>query len=133
NSYSYGKFISEELRGLAKDADVPVWTAAQFNREGFSSSDPGLENVGESFGIPMTADFCVALVTTEELEKLGQIALFELKNRYSKKRTYQQHLLGIDTPRMKLYELSAQQLAASISLPTTPAAPASQKPSASSF
>ncbi len=122
NSYSYGKFIAEELRGLATEMDCPLWTAGQFNREGFSSSDPGLQHVGESFGIPQTADFCVALVTTDDLDKLGQIALIELKNRYSKRRTYQQHLLGMDTPRMKLYDLSAAQLAQSLTLPTNTAA-----------
>jgi archaellum biogenesis ATPase FlaH len=131
NSYSYGKFIAEELRGLATEQDVPLWTAGQFNREGFSSSDPGLEHVGESFGIPQTADFTVALVTTDDLDKLGQIALIELKNRYAKRRTYQQHLLGMDTPRMKLYDLSAQQLAASMTLPTNSPAPSSPPPNGS--
>jgi hypothetical protein len=123
NSYSYGKFIAEELRGLMKEFNAVGWTAAQFNRQGFASTDPGLEHVGESFGIPQTADFCVALVTTDELEKIGQIALFELKNRYNKKKSFQQHLLGIDTPRMKLYDLNAQQLAQSITLPSASATP----------
>ncbi len=135
NSYMFNKFIAEELRGLAVEQDVPVWTAAQFNREGFKSTDPGLEHVGESFGIPQTADFCVALVTTDELDKLGQIALIELKNRYNKKRTYQQHLLGFDTPRMKIYELTgvAAQAAQSFSLPAPSSGTGNQKPTPCSF
>lgn len=135
NSYAYNKFIAEELRGLAVEFDVPVWTAAQFNREGFKSSDPGLEHVGESFGIPQTADFTVALVTTDELDKLGQISLIELKNRYNKKRSFQTHLLGVDSTRMKLYELSAAQVAQSLTLPTSAPAPSpsGQKPPLSAF
>lgn len=133
NSYTFNKFIAEELRGLAVEQGVPLWTAAQFNREGFKSTDPGLEHVGESFGIPQTADFCVALVTTDELDKLGQIALIELKNRYNRKRTYQQHILGFDTPRMKIYELTQAQQAA-ITLPSaSPSSGSGQKPSAGSF
>lgn len=117
NSFSYHKFIAEELRGLAVEFDVPLWTAGQFNRTGFASSKPGLEHVGESFGIPQTADFCVALIQTEELEKVGQIEIHELKNRYARKKSYEHHLLGMDTTRMKLYELSAAAHAASLSLP----------------
>ncbi len=130
NSYSFNKFIAEELRGLAGEFNVPLWTAAQFNREGFKSSDPGLEHVGESFGIPQTADFCFALVTTDELDKLGQIALIELKNRYNRKRTYQQHLLGFDTPRMKIYELTGQAAVAATTfqLPSQPTSTPSGKP-----
>jgi hypothetical protein len=123
NSYSYNKYIAEELRGLSQEFSVPLWSAAQFNRDGFKSTSPGLENIGESFGIAMTSDFCAALVTSEELDRLGQISLIELKNRYAKKRTYQQHLLGIDTPRMKLYELSPAQVAVSVALPATSSPP----------
>lgn len=129
NSYSYNKYIAEELRGLGQEFNVPIWSAAQFNREGFKSTDPGLEHIGESFGIAMTADFAVAMVSSDELEKLGQIAVIELKNRYNKKKTYQNHLLGIDTPRMKLYELSATQVAQSLTLPSSAPTPStSPKP-----
>jgi archaellum biogenesis ATPase FlaH len=136
NSYSFNKFIAEELRGLAGEFNVPLWTAAQFNREGFKSSDPGLEHVGESFGIPQTADFCFALVTTDEFDKLGQIALIELKNRYNRKKSYQQHVLGFDTPRMKIYELTgtAKQAAAHFTLPAAaPLTTGSGKPSLGAF
>lgn len=121
NSYQYTKLIAEELRALGVESDVPVWSAAQFNRQGFQSTDPGLEHIGEGFAIAMTADFAIALVQTDELEKIGQVSLIELKNRYNRRRTYQQHLLGMDTNRMKLYELSAQQLAAALT--SAPAAP----------
>lgn len=124
NSYTLYKFVAEELRGLAVECDCPLWTAAQFNREGFDNSDPSLKNIGESWAIPQTADFMFALVQTEDLEKLGQIAFQPMKNRYQRKKTYQQELLGIDTSRMKLYDLSGAQLAASVSAPP----PGVQKP-----
>jgi hypothetical protein len=129
NGFTFYKLVSEELRALAMEANVPIWTAAQFNRQGFQSTDPGLEHVGESFGIAQVADFCFALVSTDELEQLGQIALLELKNRYNKRRSYQQHILGLDTPRMKLYELNASQKAATLTLPSAvPSAPTSGAP-----
>lgn len=117
NSYTYLKHVAEELRGLASEFDVVLWTASQFNRTGFQSSDPGLADTGESFAIPQTADFMFGLVQTEELEKLSQIAVQPLKNRYRKKNTFQQLLMGIDTDRMKLYELNSAQIAQSLSLP----------------
>lgn len=110
NSYSYGKFIAEEFRGLAVEENLGCWTAAQFNRTGFASGDPGLEHVGESFGIPQTADFAVALVTNDDLEKVSQLQLIELKNRYKRKRSFETHFLGVDYPRMKLYDLNASQI-----------------------
>lgn len=117
NSYTLYKFVAEELRGIAVEFDVPVWSAAQFNRSGFNSSDADITNVGESWAIPQTADFMFALVQTEDLEKIGQVALQPMKNRYRKKKSYQQELLGIDTDRMKLYDLSAAQIAAAASMP----------------
>jgi len=120
NSYTFYKVVAEELRALAVEYDVPVFSAAQFNRTGFASSDPGLENVGESWAIPQTADFMFALVTTEELERLGQISVQPMKNRYAKKNSYQHLLIGIDTDRMKLYDLSPQQIAAAMSAMSGP-------------
>jgi replicative DNA helicase len=117
NSFSLYKFVAEELRGLGVEFGVPIWSAAQFNREGYSSSDPGLENVGESWGIPQTADFMFALVSTEDLAKLGQLAVVEMKNRYAKKKTFGQQLVGVDTDRMKLYDLTSAQLASSVNPP----------------
>jgi replicative DNA helicase len=104
NSYTYNKSIAEELRGLAVEFDIPIFTAAQFNRDGAASSDPGLDKISESFAIAQTADFIVAMTTSEELEKNNQIQIYTLKNRYGKRQSYQKFLLGVDTSRMKLYE-----------------------------
>jgi archaellum biogenesis ATPase FlaH len=104
NSYTYNKSIAEELRGLAVEMNIPVFTAAQFNRDGSSASDPGLDKISESFAIAQTADFIVALTTSEELEKNNQIQAYVLKNRYAKRQSYQKFILGIDTTRMKLYD-----------------------------
>ena len=117
NSFGLYKFVAEELRGLAVEENVPVWSAAQFNRDGFASSSPGLEQVGESWGIPQTADFMFALVSTEDLAKLGQMGVVEMKNRYAKKKTFGQQLIGVDTDRMKLYDLTSAQQALAVHQP----------------
>jgi archaellum biogenesis ATPase FlaH len=117
NTYVLDKFIAEELRGLATECDVPVFTAAQFNRKGAEDSNPSMTDVADSWGIPMTADFVFGLSQTEELQKVNQICLKEYKNRYNKRNSFKQHLLGIDTSRMKLYDLTAAQQAASIATP----------------
>jgi len=117
NSYTYNKFIAEELRGLAVEQNMPIWTAAQFNRQGFASSDPDLSNVGESFGIPQTADFMLALTTSEELERNNQIQAYVLKNRYAKRNSYQKFILGVDTSRMKLYETNINSVTGDVAAP----------------
>lgn len=104
NSYTYNKSIAEELRGLAVEMNIPVFTAAQFNRDGSSATDPGLDKISESFAIAQTADFIFALTTSEDLEKNNQIQAYVLKNRYAKRQSYQKFILGIDTSRMKLYD-----------------------------
>jgi len=104
NSYSYIKAIAEELRGLAVEFSLPVVSATQTTRSGFSNSDPGLEDTSESFGLPATADFMFALITTEELEQLGQIMVKQLKNRYSDPNNYKRFVIGIDRSKMKLYD-----------------------------
>ena len=123
NTFSLYKFVSEELRGLAVEYNVPVWSAAQFNRQGFSSSEPGLDQVGESWGIPQTADLMFALVSTEELAQLGQMAVVEMKNRYAKRKNFSQQLIGVDTDRMKLFDLTPAQLSAATSMPPSGSAP----------
>ena len=105
NSYTYVKSISEEFRGLAVEHNVPIWTATQTNRQGFTSSDIGLENTSESFGLPATADFMIALSTTEELEKMGQILVKQLKNRYNDISILRRFVVGIDRAKMKLFDL----------------------------
>jgi len=104
NSYTYIKAIAEELRGLAVEFAVPIVSATQTTRSGFTNSDPGLEDTSESFGLPATADFMFALITTEELEQLGQIMVKQLKNRYSDPNTYKRFVIGIDRSKMKLYD-----------------------------
>ena len=104
NSYTYIKAIAEELRGLAVEFAVPIVSATQTTRSGFTNSDPGLEDTSESFGLPATADFMFALITTEELEQLGQIMVKQLKNRYSDPNTYKRFVIGIDRSKMKLFD-----------------------------
>ena len=105
NSYTYVKAIAEELRGLAVEYNVPVVSATQTTRSGYSSSDPGLEDTSESFGLPATADLMFALVSSEELEELGQIMVKQLKNRYSDPTTHKRFVLGIDRSKMRLYDV----------------------------
>lgn len=105
NSYSYVKSIAEEFRGLAVECNVPIWTATQTNRQGYTSTDIGLENTSESFGLPATADFMIALSTTDELEKMGQILVKQLKNRYNDVSKLRRFVLGIDRSKMRLFDL----------------------------
>jgi archaellum biogenesis ATPase FlaH len=105
NSYTYIKSIAEELRGLAVEFEVPVVSATQTTRSGFTSSDVGLEDTSESFGLPATADFMFALISTEELQALGQIMVKQLKNRYNDPTMNKRFVLGIDRAKMKLYDV----------------------------
>ena len=105
NSYSYIKAIAEELRGLAVEFSVPIVSATQTTRSGFTSSDPGLEDTSESFGLPATADFMFALISTEELEQLNQLMVKQLKNRYNDPNTFKRFVVGIDRAKMKLYDV----------------------------
>jgi archaellum biogenesis ATPase FlaH len=104
NSYTIIKSIAEELRGLAVEFDVPIFSATQTTRSGFSSSDVEITDTSESFGLPATADFLVALISTEELEQLGQIMVKQLKNRYGDKSIYKRFVIGIDRAKMRLYD-----------------------------
>ncbi len=105
NSYSYVKAIAEELRGLAVEYNVPIWSATQVNRGGFSSSDMGLEDTSESFGLPATADLFLALIQTEELVELNQIMVKQLKNRYGDININKRFVVGVDKAKMKLYDV----------------------------
>jgi len=107
NSYTYIKAIAEELRGLAVEYNVPIVSATQTTRSGFTNSDPGLEDTSESFGLPATADFMFALVSNEELEGLNQIIVKQLKNRYNDPSFYKRFVVGIDRAKMKLYDVEA--------------------------
>ena len=104
NSYSYFKSIAEELRGLAVEAQVPIVSATQTTRSGYGSSDVDLTDTSESFGLPATADLMLALISTEELEQLGQIMVKQLKNRYNDLNVHKRFVVGIDRSKMRLYD-----------------------------
>jgi archaellum biogenesis ATPase FlaH len=107
NTYSLIKSIAEELRGLAVEFNVPIMSATQTTRSGYGSSDVGLEDTSESFGLPATADLMFALISNEELEGLGQIMVKQLKNRYNDPTAYRRFIVGVDRSRMKLYDVEA--------------------------
>jgi archaellum biogenesis ATPase FlaH len=104
NSYNYIKAIAEELRGLAVEFDLPIVTATQTTRSGYSNSDIGLEDTSESFGLPATADLMFALISTEELEGMGQLAVKQLKNRYNDPTYKKRFVIGIDRSKMRLFD-----------------------------
>ena len=105
NSYSYVKAIAEELRGLAVEASVPIVSATQTTRSGFASSDPNLTDTSESFGLPATADLMFALISTEDMEKLNQIMVKQLKNRYNDPTMNKRFVVGIDRAKIRLYDV----------------------------
>ena len=105
NSYTYIKSIAEELRGLAVEHDVPIVSATQTTRTGFTSTDIGLEDTSESFGLPATADFMFALKSSEEMEELNQMLVKQLKNRYNDPTSYRKFIVGVDRSKMRLYDV----------------------------
>jgi replicative DNA helicase len=111
NSYTYIKSIAEEIRGLAVEKNIPIVTATQTTRSGFSNSDPGLEDTSESFGLPATVDLMLALVSSEELEGLNQIMIKQLKNRFNDPVANKRFVVGVDRAKMRLYDVenSAQE------------------------
>ena len=109
NSYNYIKAIAEELRGLAVEFDVPVFSATQTTRSGYSNSDVGLEDTSESFGLPATADLMFALISTEELEKSSQMMVKQLKNRYNDPTLHKRFVIGVDRAKMRLYDVDIQE------------------------
>ena len=106
NSYTYVKAIAEELRGLAVEIGVPIVSATQTTRSGYGNSDPDLTDTSESFGLPATADFMFALISTEELEQQGRILVKQLKNRYNDPTSSRKFMVGIDRSKMKLYDVA---------------------------
>ena len=105
NSYTYIKAIAEELRGLAVEYNIPVFSATQTTRGGFVSSDIGMEDTAESFGLPATADFMFALISSEELEQKNQILIKQLKNRYNDPTVNRKFIVGVDRSKMRLYDV----------------------------
>ena len=112
NSYTLIKSIAEELRGLAVEKNLPILSATQTTRSGYTNSDLGLEDTSESFGLPATADFMFALISTEELEALGQMKIKQLKNRYNDPSVNRSFIVGVDRAKMRLYDVgqSAQTI-----------------------
>jgi len=104
NSYTYIKAIAEELRGLAVEYKVPIVSATQTTRSGFTNADLGLEDTSESFGLPATADFMFALISTDELSDLNQVMVKQLKNRYSDPNNDKRFVIGVDRPKMRFYD-----------------------------
>ena len=131
NSYNYVKAIAEELRGLAVEFDVPIFSATQTTRSGFTSTDPDLTDTSESFGLPATADLMIALISSDELEELGQIMVKQLKNRYNDPTYNKRFVVGIDRPKMRLYD--CEQEAQDDILDTTVDTPIPAKVSKASF
>ena len=107
SSYFYIKAIAEELRGLAVEFNVPIFTATQTTRTGFVSTDIGLEDTSESFGLPATADFMFALMSNDELEALGQMKVKQLKNRYNDPSMNKAFIIGVDRAKMRLYDVAS--------------------------
>jgi len=105
NSYTYIKSIAEELRGLAVEFNLPIFSATQTNRTGYTNSDVGLEDTSESFGLPATADFMIAAISSEELESLGQLMIKQLKNRYNDPGLHRRFVVGVDRSKMKLFDV----------------------------
>jgi len=104
NSYSYIKSIAEEIRGLAVEFNVPIVSATQTTRSGYSNDDVGLEDTSESFGLPATADFMFALISNTELNSQGKILVKQLKNRYNDPTVNQKFVVGVDRSKMRLYD-----------------------------
>ena len=105
NTYSLVKAIAEEIRGLAVEFDVPIWSATQTTRSGFGNTDVELTDTSESFGLPATADLMIALIATEELDELGQVMVKQLKNRYNDPTKNRRFVLGIDRSKMRLFDV----------------------------
>ena len=119
NSYTLIKAIAEELRGLAMEFNVPVFSATQTTRSGFGNSDVELTDTSESFGLPATADFMFALITTEELDKLGQLMIKQLKNRWGSIDSPKRFVIGIDRSKMKLFDVEESAQTGILDGPTT--------------
>jgi replicative DNA helicase len=107
SSYFYIKAIAEELRGLAVEFDMPIFSATQTTRSGFTSTDIGLEDTAESFGLPATADFMFALISNDELDQLGQLKVKQLKNRFGDPSMNRSFIIGVDRSKMRLFDVEA--------------------------
>tara|TARA_B100001094_G_scaffold332801_1_gene406583 strand:- start:1564 stop:2958 length:1395 start_codon:yes stop_codon:yes gene_type:complete len=126
NTYSLIKAIAEELRGLAVETNVPIWSATQVTRTGFNNSDVELTDTSESFGLPATADLMIALISNEKLEGMGQLMIKQLKNRYNDLAANKRFTVGVDRSKMRLYDIADPT--ANIIQSSGPVAPVPDKP-----
>lgn len=126
NTYTYIKAIAEELRGLAVEFNVPVWSATQVTRSGYSNTDVEITDTSESFGLPATADLMIALISTEQLEKMNQLLVKQLKNRYNDVNKNKRFTVGLDRSKMRLYDV--EDPIANVMNDATPASPVVQTP-----
>jgi replicative DNA helicase len=133
NTYSFVKAIAEEIRGLAVEFNVPIWSATQTTRAGFASTDVELTDTSESFGLPATADLMVALISTEELEKLNQIMVKQLKNRYNDPTKHKRFLIGVDRSKMRLFDVEQKAQQGLVNDNPTPVSPGKSKINTSDF
>ena len=127
NSYTYIKAIAEELRGLAVEFDLPIFSATQTTRSGFSNSDIGLEDTSESFGLPATADLMFAIISTEELEQTNQLMVKQLKNRYNDPTQHKRFVIGVDRSKMRLFDVDMAEQTLSDDTPVFDKTPTGQK------
>ena len=127
NTYSYVKAIAEELRGLAVEFDLPIFSATQTTRSGFSNSDIGLEDTSESFGLPATADLMFAIISTEELEQTNQLMVKQLKNRYNDPTQHKRFVIGVDRSKMRLFDVDMAEQTLSDDTPVFDKTPTGQK------
>lgn len=126
NTYSLIKSIAEEIRGLAVEFNVPIWSATQVTRSGMANSDIEITDTSESFGLPATSDLMIALISTEQLEKSNQIMVKQLKNRYNDVSTHKRFTVGIDRGKMRLYDIADPTANISVDGDAAPAAAPSQ-------
>ena len=124
NTYSLIKAIAEELRGLAVENNIPIWSATQVTRTGFGNTDVELTDTSESFGLPATADLMLALISTDQLENMNQLMVKQLKNRYNDPTQNKRFVVGIDRSKMRLYDVEDSAQTLSSDEITTPSAPA---------
>jgi len=133
NSYNYIKAIAEEFRGLAVEFNVPIVSATQTTRSGYGNSDVGLEDTSESFGLPATADLMIALISTEELEAMGQIAVKQLKNRYNDPTFHKRFVIGVNRAKMRLFDVDESSQTLMDDSPVFDRTPTGEKLANSSF
>lgn len=104
NSNTEMKIISEELRGLAMEYSLPIVSSIQTNRGGFGEMELDLTDVADSIGVTNTGDVIFAVAQSDEMRTAGRYLFRLVKNRYGINKV--QCMVGVDYPKMRLYEVS---------------------------